>query len=431
MSKRLLIFSLLLLSIVGSVLAQITLDEAINLAIRNTPRHDMPDIIASRTELLNENLDAEKIPQISLSGQATYQSAVTELPIDLPNIPIEPLSKDQYRLQLQADQLIWDGGVLKNRRELNYLQRDLALTQHEEMLEQVRQRSIDLFFRALEIRSQIEVMLLQIESLQTVKEQLDIGVENGTMLRMESQTVEASVIKIQQQIIGLENQMQVTLDQLSILTNFEIPHDSLLIDPGSIPSPSMLVNNLSKYQLIEKQKHLILRQSELEDAVARPKFSAFAQAGYGRPGLNFLDNGFEPFLQVGVRGQWNLSAIYHRKNDRQLYVLDQQKLDVEWSSYLETLEIQMVQFQNQNQQFQKLLEEDAKLIDLRASISRTAKVQLNNGALPSAEYVRMVNEEYEARALEALHALQQKKNLYLWQHVGGAYEKSFSQSSNQ
>ncbi len=431
MSQRLFILSLLFLSGVGSVSAQITLDEAINLAIRNTPRQNMPDIIASRTELLDENIDAEKIPQITLSGQATYQSAVTELPIDVPNIPIEPLSKDQYRLQVQADQLIWDGGVLKNRRELNQMQGDLALTQHEGMLEQVRQRSIDLFFRALEIRSQIQMMLLQIASLQSTKEQLDIGVENGTVLRMESQTMEASVIKIQQQIIGLENQLQMTLDQLSILTNREIPHDSILVDPGNIPIPSMLVNNLSAYQQIEQQKHLILRQSELEDAVARPKISAFAQAGYGRPGLNFLDNGFEPFLQVGLRGQWNLSALYHRKNDRQLHVLDQQKLDIEWSSYLENLELQMVQFQSQNQQVRELLEEDSKLIDLRASISRTAEVQLNNGALPSAEYVRMVNEEYEARSLEVLHELQQKKNLYLWQHAAGAYEKSFSQSSNQ
>lgn len=431
MSERHLICSLLLLLNAGSIISQITLDEAINLAIRNSPRQDIPELIANQTELRNQNIDVERIPQISVSGQVTYQSDVTELPIDLPNIPIDPLSKDQYRLQLQADQLIWDGGILKSRKALNQLQHDLDLTIHQGMLEQVRKRSIDLFFRALELRSQIQVMLLQTESLQTARNQLDIAVENGTVLRMESQTVEASVIKIQQQIIGLENQLRITLDQLSILMDFEISTDSMLIDPGIIAVPSVLVNNLSMYEQIEKQKAFIVRQSDLEDAVARPKVSAFAQAGYGRPGLNFLDNGFEPFLQVGVRGQWNLSSLYHRKSDRQLNVLDRQKLDIEWNSYLENLELQMVQFQNQNQQFQKLLEEDAKLIDLRASIARTAKVQLNNGALPSAEYVRMVNEEFEARALQALHVLQQKKNLYLWQHVAGAYEKPISQSSNQ
>ena len=431
MSQRLLIFNLLFFLNTWSILAQITLDEAIALAIQNNPRQEMPDLIARQTELRNENLDAEKIPQISLSGQATYQSAVTELPIDIPNIPIDPLSKDQYRLQLEAGQLIWDGGVLKNRKELNQLQRDLELIRHEGMLEQVRQKSIDLFFTALEIRSQIQVMLLQIESLLKAKNQLDLGVENGTVLRMESQTVEASMITIRQQIIGLESHLQVALGQLSILTNLDIVDDGLLIVPGIISAPSMAVNSMALYQQIENQKALIVRQSDLEDAVARPKISAFAQTGYGRPGLNFLDNGFEPFLQVGVRSQWNLSALYHRKNDRQLHVLDQQKLDIEWNNYLENLEFQMVQFENQNKNFQNLLEEDVKLIDLRTSISRTAEVQLNNGALPSVEYVRMVNEEFEARALEALHELQQRKNLYLWQHVAGAYEKSFSQSSNQ
>ena len=51
-------------------------------------------------------------PQISINGQSTYQSDVTSLPIKIPNINVQETSKDQYKLVLDVQQLIYNGGIV-------------------------------------------------------------------------------------------------------------------------------------------------------------------------------------------------------------------------------------------------------------------------------------------------------------------------------
>jgi hypothetical protein len=58
------------------------------------------------------------VPQINIVGQATYQNEVTELPIKLPNISVDPLSKDQYKVYADISQTIYDGGNIKNQKKL-------------------------------------------------------------------------------------------------------------------------------------------------------------------------------------------------------------------------------------------------------------------------------------------------------------------------
>ena len=58
------------------------------------------------------------LPQVSLSAKASYQSDVTEIPVDLPGIDIRGIRKDQYQAMLQLDQVVWDGGNIRARKEV-------------------------------------------------------------------------------------------------------------------------------------------------------------------------------------------------------------------------------------------------------------------------------------------------------------------------
>ena len=53
------------------------------------------------------------LPQISLNGQSTYQSDVTELVVEIPNLRTNPINKDQYKTFVDINQLIYDGGASK------------------------------------------------------------------------------------------------------------------------------------------------------------------------------------------------------------------------------------------------------------------------------------------------------------------------------
>ena len=62
-----------------------------------------------------------RLPQVAINGQASYQSEVTKLAIDVPGAVIPTLSKDQYRLTLDASQTLYDGGTTRRQQELESL----------------------------------------------------------------------------------------------------------------------------------------------------------------------------------------------------------------------------------------------------------------------------------------------------------------------
>ena len=53
------------------------------------------------------------MPQININGQASYQSEVVELPVKAPGIDIPDLTKDQYKIYADLNQLVYDGGLTK------------------------------------------------------------------------------------------------------------------------------------------------------------------------------------------------------------------------------------------------------------------------------------------------------------------------------
>ncbi|MGO8056053.1 hypothetical protein, partial [Rhizobium leguminosarum] len=59
-------------------------------------------------------------------------------------------------------------------------------------------------------------------------------------------------------------------------------------------------------------------QTELIDAKNHPRVSLFLQAGYGRPGLNFLKNEFDPYYVGGVRVNWTIGGYYTQKKEKEL-----------------------------------------------------------------------------------------------------------------
>ena len=58
------------------------------------------------------------MPQFSLSGKATYQSDITRLPVEIPNLDIKTAPKDQYQVMLEVQQTLWDGGDIRSRKRL-------------------------------------------------------------------------------------------------------------------------------------------------------------------------------------------------------------------------------------------------------------------------------------------------------------------------
>jgi outer membrane protein TolC len=89
----------------------LTIEECYEKARQNYPLIKQKELVARSTEFSVANVKSGFLPQLSLNGQASYQSEVTRLPG--PGQLIEPLSKDQYKIYLDLNQSIYDGGVVK------------------------------------------------------------------------------------------------------------------------------------------------------------------------------------------------------------------------------------------------------------------------------------------------------------------------------
>lgn len=75
--------------------------------------------------------------------------------------------------------------------------------------------------------------------------------------------------------------------------------------------------NRPELRALDAKSEWIETQNKQVTAGLMPRIGAFVQGGYGRPGLNMLEDSFEPYYVAGVRLSWNLGKLYTLKNDRE------------------------------------------------------------------------------------------------------------------
>ena len=93
----------------------LTIREAYQLARKNYPMIRQQGLIEKTRDYSVSNAAKGYLPQVTVQGQATYQSAVTEfkLPVSIPGVEFPSISKDQYKIYGEVNQTIYDGGNIR------------------------------------------------------------------------------------------------------------------------------------------------------------------------------------------------------------------------------------------------------------------------------------------------------------------------------
>ncbi|OWY18962.1 TolC family protein [Sphingobacteriales bacterium UPWRP_1] len=417
---RYLLYSLLLL-FPGYLSAQVvmatTLPQCVGLAKSNFPLIQQQQLLSKATNLTIQNLQKGWLPQVGVTAQATYQSAVIQLPVDIPIVTIEPPSKDQYRLTLDLQQPLYDGGAIKSQKEIQHLNNETEQQKIEAELYKVREKVTQLYLSVLLLSEQLKLTDLLKADLQTKIAKVTAGIENGVVLPSNLATLQAEMLKADQKTLELLWAKKASVQMLALLTNqnltettvFEQP-DTTIPNYGNVPEfyrPELAV--------ISAQQKQTQAQGLLIKAKNRPKLGLFATAGYGRPGLNQLKNEFDFFLIGGVRANWQLSGLYTRKKEQQLLQINRQSLDVQKDVFLLNSSIQLQQAQTDIEKLLSLLEKDDEIVALRTKIKSTASAQLENGVISASDYVTELNAQNQAEENRSIHRLQllQAKMNYL------------------
>ncbi len=97
---------------------------------------------------------------------------------------------------------------------------------------------------------------------------------------------------------------------LSVLAGESLDRSMVFVKPTPDDELISPVINRPELQMFNAQEAAVETQKLLLKARNMPKLGAFAQGGYGKPGLNMFDNDFSPYFLGGIRLSWNFGNLY-------------------------------------------------------------------------------------------------------------------------
>lgn len=411
----------ILVLITGAANAQtgLTLDKAYELARQNYPLVKQRDLVKQTAGINISNLSKGYLPQVAVSGQATYQSEVTQVKVPIAGVNIEPLSKDQYKLITDVSQLLYDGGVIKQQQNIQQLNENVEQQKIEVELYKVKERINQLFLGVLFLDEQLKQVELIKTDLNTGIKKVQAQVNNGVAFKSNLNVLKAELLKAEQRKIELRASRKGLTDVLGLFINQTLSEDVVLEKP--VVAASVLSNEIQRPELtlFSSQEKLLYSQNKLIDSKNLPKASVFAQGGYGRPGLNFLKNDFDFFYTTGVRLSWSLGGLYTQKKEKQLVEVNKKIVDVQKETFLLNTNTALKQQQSEIDKLQQLVATDGDIITLRESVKDAAKAQLENGVITANDYLREVNAEDQSRQSLITHQVQLLQAQINYQTISG------------
>lgn len=403
--KRLLFILLSFGPLLVSAQQVLTLEECYALARKNYPLAKQTALLEEKTQSEIAILEKGKLPKLDFNAQATYQSDVIELPLAIPNSTIEPPNKDQYRATLDANQLIYNGGNIAANTKLKTA--ELAAQQQQVVvnLYTLKSRINQNYFSVLLFQEQEKLILSKMEVLDARLKEINTGVKYGAVLPASEQVLKAEQLKLEQQLSQINFDKQKALKNLSLLVFQQLDSNTILAKPAIFIAPE-IESQRPELELFNLQEKQLETSKEVISKSNFPKLLGFAQAGYGNPGLNMLDNSFQDFYMVGLKLNWNIFDWGKTKEQKQTVDISKEIVSTEKETFLLNNEMQQKEAESDIDKYEAMLRKDSEIIELREKVLQATTSQLQNGAITSSEYITELNNLFEAKIDQQLHELQ-------------------------
>ena len=391
---------------IGLINAQetITLEQCYQWSRENYPLIKKQELIKKAEQYTTENALKGWLPQVNITAQATYQNDVTQFPMKLPNVNVEPLSKDQYKVFADVSQTIYDGGNIRNQKNLAKIQSEVQTIQTEVELDKLKERINQLYFGILQTNKQwTQLQFTKLDIKEGIKK-AEAQLKNGVIFRSNLDVLKAELVKIEQKEIELQAIKQNFVQMLSYFIKKNIDENTQLETPEKILLTKN--NNRSELKLFDVQKQLLETQRKIINTKNTPKLGAFFQGGYGKPGFNMLKNEFDLFYIGGIRLNIPISGFYTQKNDLALLENQSQDIEIQRENFLFNQNFIEIQQRNDLEKIQNLIDKDNELIELRKNIKTASLAQLENGVINTNDYLREVTAEEQAILTKITHEIQ-------------------------
>ena len=395
-----------------------TLEECQQAAEKNYPLIKQYGLIAKTTQLTVKNIQKGWLPQVTASAQATYQSAVTAWPESMQSIyqqmglNMKGLRKDQYKIGVDLQQTIYDGGAISSQRNIAQQEGKVEEAQTETNLYQVRRRVNEMYFSLLLLNEQIQLNEDVKALLQSSEKKLSAMVKGGTAATSDLDNVQAERLSVEQQNENLKQQKLILQRMLSVFCGLEVNNTQK-------PAPIQIatsVSNRPEMRLYNSQLELTEAKEKALDTQLRPKLGLFAQGFYGYPGLNMFEDMMNRKWSlngiVGVKLSWNVSALYTHKNDKARLSAQREMIENAREVFLFNNKLEEIQQSENISRYQTMMKSDDEIIVLRTNVRKAAESKLAHGIIDVISLLREINNENAAKTQQSIHEIDMLKEMY-------------------
>ena len=398
------------LSILNSF-AQLSIEACYEKARANYPLIKQYDLIEQSKMFNIAVANKNWLPQLSLTGKASWQSDVTTFPerflemID--NMGITGIvfpTKDQYNIALNLSQVLWDGGIMATQKKMATVNADVNREQTEVNLYALYSQINQLYFSILTINEQLKQNQLFVEELERNYNIIESYVENGIALRSDLDNVKVSILDAKQRATEMKSYQKAGMAVLSAFIGETIVNSTDLIRPKFVEAQTE-IKSRPELKLFSAQNKQFEIQSQMLYTKGMPRIALFATGALGNPGLNMFKSGFTPYFIGGLNLSWNFGGLYTMQDDKRNFANLQKNIEIQKEVFLFNTQQKLTQQNADIEKFKELLKQDDEIIELRTRIKNTSAAKVENGMLTVSDYLRDVTNENIARQIKTLHEL--------------------------
>lgn len=363
-------------------------------------------------QLKDRNLLKGWLPTLDANGSVIYNSSVIDLKNALGTIPvpgiadaIKPMPHDQYKVTLDINQVIFDGGAIKSARKIEQTNLKLNEKQAETDLYKLRDQVTACYFTIILLEHQKQLLRTFLETLEKRMSAMQSALSNGMILKSDIDVLASEKIKLNQQIAETEIRREAYVNMLEDLTGTEIDSGTKLMIPD-IPEELDAELSRPELELLELKKEQLTAGLEALKSSRMPKAFGFATFGYGNPpGNNFFKDEFDTYYILGAGIKWNIFDWNKARNEKQIIsiqqkIIEKRKEDLS-DNLLRQLEVKNAEVKN----LESLIKSDIELIDIRKRITSAAESKFENGTITATELLNEINSEQQAILNHEIHKI--------------------------
>lgn len=384
----------------GSTQSVISLNTLYDAMKAYHPVHHLFDLQKSIVDQQQKLNKESNLPQANLTGQATWQSAVTKIPFSFPGVDIPVPPKDQYRAVFELSQSVYDGGGVKSASRLINEQGGLETANTDLMLYAMKENICKAFYGAMTADLAMDQLDILIADLDQKENLLANQIKEGIAGGYQSSVLKVKILEAKQSKEEAVKLKQNAIQVLNTLTGLNLTIENKFKDQSlstAEPRP--------EYKIYDSQRRLSMASYEMNKTRYNPRVQAFAQLGYGRPGLNLLSNDFKGYSILGLRASWNLSNLYLKHTDKENEILQKSldKIKIQQEAFEVQQKIKADQQQNDISNYTSLIKQDDQIISLFEAILKSSAVRLEQGISNINEYTTDANNLAQAKIKKTLH----------------------------